>query len=83
MIPLFDHIVVEFSLSQKCFHVETIKQMLDNNQINMERRKQTDYIPIGIFKNRDLADEFIQQTKDRIKDYTLYTNTTGETLISD
>lgn len=76
-----DYIVVEFSMSQKCFHKHTVTSMLQHNIDNMVRRKQTDYMPIGIFENDELADLFITMTKERIKDYSMYKNTNGEIVI--
>lgn len=76
-----DYIVVEFSLSQKCFHSHTVSSMLQHNIDNMAKRKQTDYMPIGVFSNNELADAFIAMTKERIKDYSMYKNTNGDIIV--
>lgn len=83
MIPLFDELfVVEFSLSQRCFHKHTITQMIKTNQENMMKRRQTDYIPVGVFKSNEEADMFISKTKEVIKDYTMYTSIGGRTIVN-
>lgn len=74
-------IVVEFSLSQKCFHKQTGYEMVKTNQENMIRRNQTDYLPIAVFSTNEQADEFISKTKDKVKDYSMYKNTAGETIV--
>jgi len=83
MKSLFDElIVVEFSLSQKCFHKQTLWEMVKTNQENMMRRKQTDYIPVAVFRTNEQADEFILKTKEVIKDYSMYKNIEGETVVN-
>lgn len=83
MTHLFnEYIVVEFSLSQKCFHKHTVSEMITTNIDNMAKRKQTDYMPIGVFATHDLADEFISKTKERIKDYSMYKDTNGQTVVN-
>ena len=79
--PFNDYIVVEFSLAQKAFHKQSVNKMLETNIDNMARRKQTDYMPIGIFSTDDLADEFIELTRDRIKDYSMYRSFDGKTIV--
>ncbi len=74
-------IVVEFSLAQKAFHVQTMKEMIVNNLMNVLQRKQTDYVPIAYFESRDQADKFIEENNDKIKDYTLYKSLNGEMLV--
>lgn len=74
-------IVVEFSLSQKCFHRYTVDEMLFQNQRNMMQRKQTDFLPIAIFETIELADEFIELTRDMIKDYPLYESFNGSFIV--
>ena len=47
--------VVEWSPSQKCFHVESVQKMLECNMRVFHGRSKTDYLPIGIFDHeRDL-----------------------------
>ena len=76
------YFVVEFSLSQRCFHKHTVEQMIETNQFNMMKRKQTDYIPVGVFETNEQADEFISKTKEVIKDYTMYRDTEGKTVVN-
>jgi len=76
------YFVVEFSLSQRCFHKHTVEQMLETNQFNMMKRKQTDYIPVGIFPTNELADNFISEAKEVVKDYSMYTGTDGKTMVN-
>jgi len=74
-------IVVEFSLSQKAFHKQTVYDMIKTNQYNMMQRNQTDYLPVAIFSTHDSADEFIKKTYDAIKDYTMYKDMEGQTVV--
>jgi len=82
MFPFKNYYVVEFSLSQRCFHKHTVEAMLETNKFNMMKRKQTDYSTIGIFQTSELADEFILLTKELIKDYSMYKNAEGEILVN-
>lgn len=67
-IPHFNKMIaVEFSLSQRCFHKHTVKSMLETNTMNMVLRKQTDYVPIGLFQTHEIADQFIDNMKVSIK----------------
>lgn len=76
-----DKIVVEFSLSQKCFHKQTVADMLQQNLESVMNRSQTDYIVIGVFLNHFDADTFISKTKDVVKDYSMFKNTNGELVV--
>ena len=82
MITHSDLIVVEFSLSQKAFNKQFLKDMVKQNLINVFTRKQNDYIPIGVFKSNDVADGFIDSIRDKIKDYSMYKSTEGNIIVS-
>lgn len=83
MIPFTEIYVVEFSLSQKAFHIDTLDVSIKNNQTNMALRTQNDYQIIGAFNTYEQASYFISQIRDKVKDYCLYKSTRGDTLISD
>lgn len=74
-------VIVEFSLAQKAFHVQTLKEMVINNLMNVLQRKQTDYVPIAFFETYEEVDKFIQENNEKIKDYTLYKSLNGEMLV--
>jgi hypothetical protein len=74
-------IFVEFSFAQKAFHKSTIVEMIKNNYKNVLARRQTDYVPIGVFDSHDEADEFINANNDKIKDFSMYRSAMGETIV--
>jgi hypothetical protein len=47
--------VVEWSFSQRCFHVQEIEEALEQNLDVFRRHSGADYIPIGIYPTRDAA----------------------------
>ena len=53
--------VVEWSPSQKCFHVETIDRMIHSNLRVFFGHTMTDYLPIGIFDDEHEMDVFLEQ----------------------
>ena len=54
-----DYIVVEYSISQNCFHIEPLSQLLEINKANAVKKKINDYQIIGIFKTKTEAQIFI------------------------
>lgn len=76
-----DKIVVEFSLSQKCFHKQTVADMLQQNLESVMNRRQTDYIVIGVFINNSDADTFISKINEVVKNYSMFKNTNGEVVV--
>jgi hypothetical protein len=59
MIALNQIQVVEFSVSQNAYHVETMDEMLKTNLGAIENKKSIDYVPIGFFDNYESAAKFI------------------------
>ena len=51
--------VVEWSPSQKCFHVESIEEMIRCNQRVFRGETITDYLPIAIFDNYEDVENFL------------------------
>lgn len=82
MHPFDDYITVEFSLSQKAFHKQSVLNMVINNQSNAIKRKQTDYLVIGIFKTNEEADNFIKKHRDDLKDYSMYKDIEGKSVVN-
>jgi len=78
--PFENFIVVEFSLSQKSFHTQTVEDMFFRNIKNTMQRVQTDYIPIEFFEDQEEADEFVRTADEMIKNYALYKNINGQTV---
>lgn len=74
-------IILEFSLSQRSFHKTTISEMITINFNNAIQRKQTDYLPIAIFNSESEVDTFLERYSEHFKDYSMYKNTNGETVV--
>ena len=47
--------VVEYSFSQRCFHVESFAEALGTNASAFARNRRVDYIPLGIYPTREAA----------------------------
>ena len=52
--------VVEWSVSQRAFHVEPLSRTLERNVKAFRRGSGSDYIPIGIFNDDKEMDEFLK-----------------------
>ena len=73
-------ILVEFSGSQKCFHITDLQEMVIRNIGNATLRKQTDYMPIYISETRDDADAFIEKQA-WLKDILIFTDYKGNKIV--
>lgn len=51
--------VVEYSVSTDAFHTRSLRKVLSNNLITVSKGDKSDYLPVGIFKNREDADKFV------------------------
>lgn len=75
--------IVEFSLSQRCFHVDTMEFVFRKNIRSVLDRTQSDWIMVGISKKyneaTDLVDVFRKELK--MDDYTIYTNLKGDAIV--
>ncbi len=47
--------VITWSTSQKCFHIETIKQMLATNQHAFKHKSELDFIVLGFAATNEAA----------------------------
>lgn len=57
-------IVVEFSLSQDCFHQHKLDSMLRHNwSACANRAYDADYLPVGVFETEDEAYSFIKKVE--------------------
>jgi len=74
-------IAVEFSLSQKCFHKQSLEEMVVRNIENCLKRIQTDYVCIGVFEDEDKADYHIKGLTKGFTDYQMYKNSNGEMVV--
>ena len=51
---------VEFSASQKCFHVGTVLEMIRDNRHVFKKKSMTDYLCIGIFETESELQSFLE-----------------------
>ena len=63
-----DRIAVEYSQSQKCYHIETVQDMLDKNRAAMLAGHSTTYEPLEIVETYEKADQFIREIKKKAAD---------------
>ena len=54
---------VEYSVNQKCFHVELLEDYLTNNIRSITQNTSTDYQLIAICETRDKAREFVKHVR--------------------
>ena len=55
--------VVEYSVSQKCFHIDNITKSLKNNLKMFINETLNDYMILGLFDSIEKADDFITELK--------------------
>jgi hypothetical protein len=60
-------IVAEYSVSQNCFHVHSLKDMLQDNIQNMIVRGDSDWLVIGVFEEEVKAHDYIAQVREQMK----------------
>ena len=53
--------VVEWSPSQKCFHVQEVEGMLRDNRSVFLKKSMTDYLCIGIFETEEELQKFLDE----------------------
>lgn len=63
----YKSVVIEWSVSQGCFHSYSLRNMLDNNLGVCIRGFCTDYIPIGIFETEEESHEFMKDILPSLK----------------
>lgn len=61
MTDIQDWYVVEYSVRQRCFHVEQVAEMLATNRQVFADMRAVDYIPLAFAQMRDEADELYRQ----------------------
>ncbi len=54
-------IVTEWSPSQKCFHVFSVREMIQHNQRAFLHGYGADFVPIAIHENDEKADAFLKE----------------------
>jgi hypothetical protein len=59
--------VVEYSQSQKAFHVERILDMLSHNLTHVLNGEKTDFVPIGLFASYSEAVTFVQEARPKFE----------------
>ena len=55
--------VVEWSFSQRCFHVERIGEALQHNLDAFRRHCGADYVPLGVYPTREAANAAYEELK--------------------
>lgn len=58
---------VLYSVSQECFHLETLEDYIKKNSENCLTGKSSDYKLIGVFEKDEEADRFINRFGDWLK----------------
>ena len=59
--------VVEWSLSQQCFHLQSYEEMIRDNLSVFKRESMTDYLCDGIFKTYEQASNYIKNLRERLE----------------
>ncbi len=59
--------VVEWSPSQKCFHLQSYEEMIRDNLSVFKRGSMTDYLCIGIFETYEQASNYIHQLREMVR----------------
>lgn len=71
MAPSIELYVLEYSPSQRSFHIESVPEMLDYNLLGFHNRKLTDYLPLAISSDREKLDKLatrLKEFRDRRRD---------------
>lgn len=67
-----NYYVAEYSVSQNCFHVETVNDLLKVNMHASLQKQINDYLPIGFFETEIEAHDFIEKIRPTLQgDYKL------------
>jgi hypothetical protein len=59
-----DYVTVEWSPVQKCFHLDQIQHLMENNIGAFCRGKCAHYLLIGIFETHDEASKYIEALRE-------------------
>lgn len=59
--------VVEYSVSQGCYHSHSLPDMLSKNLKSVMEERVCDYVPIGIFDSQEKADNFIEWHREKME----------------
>lgn len=62
-----NYYVAEYSVSQDCFHIETMIELVKENLMIAFDGLEVDYIPIGFFETELEANDFIEKVRPEIK----------------
>ena len=58
---------VLYSVSQGCFHLESLQEYILSNLIDIEFGKSSDYKLIGVFETEYAADLYIERIEKQLK----------------
>lgn len=50
--------VCEYSITQKCFHIDTLEKVLEVNRSMLRSGRVPSYIPLGVFASDEEARKF-------------------------
>jgi len=65
---ILDLYVVEWSPSQRCFHLQTVIEMVRDNLNVLMGKSITDYLCVGVFESYDQASDFIARLQKKLDD---------------
>jgi len=54
-------IALEYSVSQNCFHIQTLKETIQENMMNAFNRGNNDYVLLAVFENELDAHDFSEK----------------------
>lgn len=60
--------VVEYSLSQDSFHVQSVMDMIKKNINTTLNGQKMDFLPIGIFDTNEQAHDFVMVVEKKIRE---------------
>jgi hypothetical protein len=60
--------VLEYSPTQRCFHVQTVGEMLKKNIRVFKEGRVTDYVCIGIFHNKEKLQPFLDMAHEVLRE---------------
>lgn len=75
--------VVEFSLSQNAFHIETLSEALMCNMKSAMARTQSDYQILAVCDSYEAASDICTKFKEtfRMHDYSMFKDTHGNIIV--
>lgn len=63
-------IVLEYSVSQDCFHIQSVVGTIQDNLMNAFSKCNSDYVPIGFFESELEAHQFAARVREAMEKQT-------------